>query len=419
MTASQELAELSEEAAFEHVAAGALRSSAPGVVGLELEAHLVDLDNPVGRVEWRRAELAMTTLAGRCRSRVTLEPGGQLELSGLPAPDVVAAVRDMRADTALAARELAHLGLGLARLGADPVRSPGILSPAPRYAAMEAHFAATGQGEAGVRMMSDSASVQVNLEAGLEADWSTRVERAHRLGPVLLSVSGCSALTERGDTGWVSSRQRLWGALDASRCGPLVHSEQPAHAWANYALDAPVMLVHDTADPSWQAVTPVLGRVLFRQWATGEVLLGDRPPTRADLDYHLTTLFPPVRLRGFLELRYLDATPAAWWPAIATLTTLLMDDPRAAAVADEACEPVAQHWAVAAHHGLGDPDLARAARSCTAVALEVCPPELRADLERLAELVGTGRCPGDLVLERAAAHGAVAVLLESMEVLDA
>ena len=89
------------------------------------------------------------------------------------------------------------------------------------------------------------------------------------------------------------------------------------------------------ATTSW----PCGRSVPFEQWASGAVRLGSRPPTAADLETHLTTLFPPVRLRGYLELRYLDMTAPRWWPAIAAVAATLMDDPVAADQATEATEP--------------------------------------------------------------------------------
>ena len=83
-------------------------------------------------------------------------------------------------------------------------------------------------------------------------------------------------------------------------------------------------------------------------------VVGDAEPTVADLDYHLTTLFPPVRPRRFLEIRYLDSVPDALWPAVVFTLTTLLDDPVAADVAAEATEPVATAWDRAAQIGLGD-----------------------------------------------------------------
>ncbi len=70
--------------------------------------------------------------------------------------------------------------------------------------------------------------------------------------------------------------------------------------------------------------------VPFADWADGRVLLGGRRPTIADLDYHLTTLFPPVRPRRWLEIRYLDSVPDAVWPAVVFTLATLLDDPVAA-----------------------------------------------------------------------------------------
>jgi glutamate--cysteine ligase len=145
--------------------------------------------------------------------------------------------------------------------------------------------------------------------------------------------------------------------------------------------------------------------VSFEQWATGTVRLGGRLPTAADLEVHLTTLFPPVRLRGYLELRYLDMSAPRWWPAIAAVTTTLMDDPVAADLASEATEPAALLWRQAARAGLSDPVLACCARRCVEIAAGRVPAELAAAVTDLAELIDAGRCPGDLLAERIAELG--------------
>ncbi|MCO7222122.1 ergothioneine biosynthesis glutamate--cysteine ligase EgtA, partial [Klenkia sp. PcliD-1-E] len=334
--------------AREHVRLGSLAPAAPGPVGLELEAHLVDLQHPRRRVPWDR----ITGLVDRLgplpgRSRVTLEPGGQVELSGPPGDDVAAAVAGLRADSAVLRSELGAAGLGLAPLGTDPARPAARVSPGPRYAAMEEHFAAVGCPVAGAAMMTSTASVQVNLEAGAPGGQRDRVALAHALGPVLVAVSASSPMLAGQETGWTSTRQQVWGDLDQGRCGPLLGRRDPADEWADYALAAPVMLVRFT---DAGGAEPVSGRVPFADWVTGRTLLGGRRPSAGDLDYHLTTLFPPVRLRGFLEIRYLDAGPA--WPALAAVTATLLDDPDAADAAAAACLPVVGRWTAAAHHGL-------------------------------------------------------------------
>jgi glutamate--cysteine ligase len=394
------------DAARAHVAATALRPTPPGPVGLELESHLVDLSAPAVRVPWDRvtaAVAALPPLPGS--SRVTLEPGGQVELSGPPLADVTAAVSALRADTGVVRAGLRAAGLGLAPVGTDPCRPARRVSPGPRYVAMEQHFADVGCLPAGVAMMSSTASLQVNLEAGPASGWVARVALAHALGPVLVAVSACSPMLAARETGWHSSRQHVWGEVDQSRCGPLLGRDPPAAEWAEYALAAPVMLVRNRAG----GIAPVRGRTSFADWVTGGGP-GGRRPTAADLDYHLTTLFPPVRLRGFLEIRYLDAAPDPWWPALAAVTATLLDVPAAADAAAAATEPVAGAWDRAARSGLADPALHAAATACLEAAVRYAPAGLDREVTALAELVVRGSSPGDELLRTARRMGAAGAL---------
>ena len=405
------------EEAVEHVTRSALRAgSTVGRVGLELEAHLVDLDAPRSRVPWPRVQAAVDSVATwPGGSRITVEPGGQLELSGPPATDVGAAVHALRADRAALATALAREGLGTALLGADPLRPPQRISPAPRYAAMERHFAAVGCAAAGLAMMSSTAALQVNLDAGPPDGWRDRVTLAHRLGPVLVAVSACSPLLAGRDTGWRSARQQTWGDLDQSRCGPLLGRHDPAEEWAAYALAAPVMLLRG-ADGGAEAVRT---RASFAEWLTGAVPLGGRRPTTDDLDRHLTTLFPPVRLRGYLEIRYLDAAPEPWWPALAAVTTALLDDPAAADRAWAATAPVAGAWDRAARLGLTDDALRKAALTCLSAAAPAVPPDLLPEVEALTALVRQGRSPGDAVRAVAGSDDPTALLEAAISGTDA
>jgi glutamate--cysteine ligase len=390
--------------ATEHICRVALTPGGTGRVGLELEGHLVDFADPAARVPWDRVRAAVDRLGPLPGgSRITVEPGGQVELSGPPAPDAGRAIAALRADHAVLAAALAADRLGLALLGADPLRRPHRVNPAARYAAMERHFAAVGCADSGLAMMTATASLQVNLDAGPAAGWSARVALAHQLGPVLVAVSACSPLHAGRSTGWRSSRQQVWGALDQSRCGPLLGGLDPAGEWATYALAAPVMLVRD---PATGGADPVTSRASFAEWVTGARPLGGRRPTTDDLDYHLTTLFPPVRPRGYLEIRYLDAAPEPWWPALAAVTAALLDDPAAAARAAVASAPVAGRWDDAARVGLADADLRAAAVGCLDAAIDAVPAGLRAAVESLAALAGQGRSPGDVVLQAAGGNPA-------------
>lgn len=395
-------APLTHETASRFVHDAALTPSTIGAVGLELETHSIDLAAVAERPEWSRLRRALDRSAAQLRhSAVTVEPGGQVELSGAPEPGVVAAVDALRHDEQRLRLILAEDGLGLAHLGADPAREPRRVNPRNRYRAMERHFLGTGRYEPGRTMMCSTAALQVNLQAGPAAGWADRVALAHHLGPVLVAVSASSRWLAGRDSGWASSRQQAWLGLDERTSAAMPLSGDPAQDWVRYALAAPVLFVAVEGDD----VVAVARPVPFSAWVSGRVLLGARRPTAADLAVHLTTLFPPVRLRGYLELRYLDTCAPRWWPALAAVATTLMDDPVAADLAAEATEATAPRWIDAARLGLGDPAIAAAARRCLEIAAERVPAGLRLAVSDLAELVASGRSPGDLAAERIAQVG--------------
>lgn len=396
--------------AAQHIADGSLTDGPLGRVGLEIEAHCFDRADLQRRPGWQQITeviAGLPTLPGG--SAVTVEPGGAVELSGPPFDGAAAAIAAMAADRAVLDTAFDAAGLGLALLGADPLRPPRRVNPGPRYQAMEEFFTASGTGAAGAAMMTSTASIQVNLDAGPRAGWGARVRLAHALGPTMIAISANSPLQSGQFTGWASSRQHVWGQLDSARCGPILgHStDDPASEWARYALKAPVMLVRDGAE-----ATPVLDWVPFAEWADGSIRLGGRRPTTADLDYHLTTLFPPVRPRRWLEIRYLDSLPDTLWPAVAHTMTTLLDDPVAADLAAEAVEPVATAWDTAARAGLADRHLRESAVRCLEIAAERVPGELIGSMQLLVDLVGQARSPGDQFSDTAVRLGIDAAIAD-------
>lgn len=396
-------AEMASSAAVaEYLSDTCLLDGPLGRVGLELEAHCFDPADPYRRPSWDE----ITQILGQLpalpgRSAVTVEPGGAVELSGPPSVGVLLAIDAMRRDQGVLRSAFAEAGLGLVFLGADPLRPPKRINPGARYRAMEQFFATSNSAEAGAAMMTSTASIQVNLDAGPQSGWAARVRLAHALGPTMIAIAANSPMLGGEFSGWVSTRQRVWGQMDSARCGPILGASgvDPGTDWAHYALKAPVMLVND---PEPIAVTHY---VPFTDWVDGRVLLGDRRPTVADLDYHLTTLFPPVRPRQWLEIRYLDTVPDAFWPAVVFTLVVLLDDPVAADVAAEAVEPVATAWDTAARLGLRDRRLYEAANRCVAVAAEKAPGELTDAMAALVRYVEQGRCPGDDFADEVIAHG--------------
>lgn len=393
--------------AAEYIAVRCLADAPLGRVGLEIEAHCFDPADPLRRPGWNEIGevlASLPVLPGG--SRVTVEPGGAVELSGPPLPGALAAIEAMAADQAVLRSAFAAAGLGLVPLGADPLRPAGRVNPGARYAAMEQFFAASHTGSAGAAMMTSTASVQLNLDAGPRSGWPDRVRLAHALGPTMVAIAANSPLLGGEFSGWRSTRQRVWSRLDSARCGPVLGLDgtDPAADWARYALKAPVMLVHAPE------ASPVSRYVPFADWADGRVLLGGRRAGVKDLDYHLTTLFPPVRPRGWLEIRYLDSVGDALWPALVFTVATLLDDPVAADAAADAVEPVATAWDVAARIGLADPRLHKAARRSLELVADQAPAPLRAGMDHLLGLAERARCPADDVADEVGRTGVPAMV---------
>jgi glutamate--cysteine ligase len=389
-------------AAAQYIIDGCLSDGPLGRVGLEIEAHCYDPGKPQRRPVWDEITQVIESLpAMPGGSAVTVEPGGAVELSGPPADGVVPAIEAMLTDQAVLRTAFVDAGLGLVLLGADPLRPAKRVNPGARYRAMERFFAATGSGVAGAAMMTSTAAVQVNLDAGPQAGWAARVRLAHALGPTMIAIAANSPLLGGEFSGWRSTRQRVWSQIDSARCGPILTAsgDDPGTDWARYALKAPVMLVH------CPDAVPVTHYLPFADWADGRKLLGGRRPTAHDLEYHLTTLFPPVRPRQWLEIRYLDSVPNAIWPAMVFILVTLLDDPVAADYAAEAVEPVTTAWDTAARVGLNDQRLYTAANRCMAVAAERVPAQLEAAMQRVVEAVERGRCPADDFSDRVIEHG--------------
>ncbi|MCG0287864.1 ergothioneine biosynthesis glutamate--cysteine ligase EgtA [Streptomyces sp. PSAA01] len=387
------------------------KTGPPRRIGVELEWLLYDPHIPARPIEAARLEAAVTALRGLpLRSAITFEPGGQVELSSLPADSLTACVESAAADLVLVRSLLAGLGLGLAGHGHDPWRPPRRFLTTPRYESMETYF--DRRGPAGRSMMCSTASVQVCVDAGHEEPGPLGMARrwrlAHMLGAVLTAAFANSPLRQGRPTGYRSTRQAVWTAMEPGRTHAPPDGGDPRTAWVHYVLEAPVMAIRDEKAP-WA----VPSGVTFRQWARTGL---PRPPSLDDLDFHASTLFPPVRPRGHLELRMIDAQSGEdGWIVPLAVTVALFDDPQAAETVYRVVKPLAETagarpapgnrlWRAAARHGLADPELRAAAVSCFATALDALPrigasPAIIAAVAGFTDrYVARGRCPADDLL---------------------
>lgn len=422
-----ETAPLTEQDAAAHVHGICFKTGPPHRVGVELEWLVRDVREPRLPVEPARVSAALAGLdasgALPAGSRLTTEPGGQLELSSRPAVGIAECVTAAAKDMTAVTEALEAGGLYLCGYGLDPFRPPLRVVDAPRYVAMEEFFDRSGP--AGRIMMCNTASVQVCLDAGDDGPgvqghcWRWQV--LHAIGPVLVAAFANSPLRRGRATGWRSTRQAIWAQLDPGRTRQPPGTRVPRTSadlrsrWAEYALDAELVCIRHGDSGSWSAPPGLT----FRSWLRG----GDRRanlsggarrrrPTIDDLDYHLSTLFPPVRPRGHLELRVIDAQPGDGWVVPAAVCWALLSDPQAGNEALAATEQLtsapADPWLRAAWSGPSDRGIAQAARACFDAAVNALrrraepAPLLRAVADFAERYVQRNRCPADDLLEEIA-----------------
>ncbi|MGH3578764.1 MAG: glutamate-cysteine ligase family protein [Mycobacterium sp.] len=286
-----------------------------------------------------------------------------------------------------------------------PAQRAEVLVDAPRYRAMEHYFGTDGI--AGRTMMCNTAAVHINLDIGARERQQERWALVHAIGPPLAAAFAHSPFVNGAPSGSRSSRLANWWEIDPTRTAPVYTGCGPVQDWTRYALDARVMLIRQN-DQEYTPLTEVLS---FRDWMTSGHELGS--PTVDDFRYHLTTLFPPVRPQGRLELRFVDALPDPWWRVPVAVISCLLDDREAAQAASAATRPVVDMWKEAAKSGLDDPQLAKAADQCFEAAFAAFDRRgVDTETALLVDAfhdryVSRGRCPADDRLDEWAESGTV------------
>lgn len=342
--------------AAEHISGICFKTGPPERLGIELEWTVHRSGAPAAYVEAADLRTALHDHAPPALGNphpgvplpgggaVTVEPGGQLEISSAPAGSLTELYESLRADQSYLRDLLSRAGLELGGSGLDPYRKPRRLLRTPRYAAMQRSFDADGPH--GHTMMCSTAGLQVCLDAGPPDRVAQRWHALHEVGPALLAAFATSPRRAGQDTGWASTRMATWYGIEPRRTRPALVDGDPVDGWARYALAAPLLCVR--REGSWDAPPGVT----FADWITGAL---SEPPNYDDLDYHLSTLFPPVRPRGYLEVRYLDAQPGEEWIAPAAVLTTLLADDTLTDTARAIAAPTAGRWVEAARDGLADP----------------------------------------------------------------
>lgn len=277
---------------------------------------------------------------------ISLEPGGQFELSGAPLKDI----HDICNETGQHLMEVKQvadqLNLGFLGAGFDPLwrREDVPVMPKGRYGIMRAYM--PKKGSLGLDMMLRTCTIQANLDFDSEADMIMKFRTSLALQPIATALFACSPFTEGKPNGFLSARANVWTDTDPDRTGMLdfVFAEGFGYErYADYALDTPMYFAkrgETYVDLSGQS---------FRKFMTEglDALPGERA-TAKDWADHLTTLFPEVRLKQYLEMRGADGGP---WSRICALPALwagvLYDAPSLAAAWD-----LCKDWDIADHERL-------------------------------------------------------------------
>ncbi|GBQ96512.1 glutamate--cysteine ligase [Asaia lannensis] len=274
---------------------------------------------------------------------ISLEPAGQFELSGKP----VATLHETRSEMAAhfeALREPAKaLGLGFAPLGFQPLwpRDAMPIMPKSRYAIMRRYMPLVGS--MGLDMMTRTCTVQVNLDFGSEEDMARKMRVSLALQPLATALFANSPFYEGKPNGFLSNRANVWTDTDNARSGmPACCFEDDFgfESYVDWVLDVPMYFImrdgqiHDVAGAS------------FRDWLEGrpQPQLAGFTPTLGDFEDHLTTVFPDVRLKQFLEMRGADAGSPEMMLAQSALWVGLLYDPATLVEAEKLVKE--QTWSV-------------------------------------------------------------------------
>jgi glutamate--cysteine ligase len=364
--------------------------------------------------DWERIYEDSNLIAlAKDQATITLEPGGQLELSGAPLHTIFETCSEFHSHLEVIRRVSEPLGLVWLSLGMNPLHSveDAPRMPKTRYDIMRSYLPT--RGDLALHMMHLTATVQANLDYRDEEDMVRKMRVATGLTPLVSAIFANSSLTRGKPNGFVSRRLHIWQNTDPDRCGLLPFVFDPGFGYARYvdwALDVPMFFVIRDGRYLPGRGTP------FRSFLS-DGFEGERA-TLEDWNLHLTTLFPDVRLKQFIEIRGADAVPPGLICALPALLKGILYDPTALAaswalISGLAIEERAAALEAVARRGLaaqvGSVDVLSLAREMLEIASEGLrrighgqgdQEDERGFLDPVREVIEAGRSPGQEILER-------------------
>ena len=343
---------------------------------------------------------------------ITLEPGGQLELSGAPLRTIFETCAEFHAHLELVRAVSEPLDIVWLGLGIHPIHSVEELPrmPKERYRIMRRYLPT--RGSRGLIMMFTTATVQANLDYESEADMVDKVRTSLAISPIVSAIFANSSLSDGKANGFVSRRMHAWTDTDPDRCGMLpiaFESDFGYRRYVDWALDVPMFFVvrEGRFEPAYD--------MTFRQFSRKRGAGGERA-TLADFDRHLTTLFPEVRVKQFIEVRCADAVPPGLTCSLPALWKGILYDATARAAAanlvdanqaerEAASEAVSRQGLAARYAGQPVLDLARELVGIAHSGLERIghagpnAPDESAFLDPVIAQLALEKSPGQVVLD--------------------
>jgi glutamate--cysteine ligase len=346
---------------------------------------------------------------------ISLEPGGQFELSGAPIETLHQTCKEVTEHLTQVRAVTSELGLGMLGLGFHPTakREDVPWMPKRRYAVMRRYMPL--KGKLGHDMMLRTCTVQVNLDFDSERDMVRKTRMSLALQPIAVALFAASPFVEGKPSGYLSYRSHVWTDVDPDRTGMLPFVFEPGFGferYVDYMLDVPMYFVYRDG-----AYVDVAGQS-FRDFIAGRLPgLPGAVPAMSDWIDHLTTVFPEVRLKRFLEMRGADGGPWRRLCALPALWTGLFYD---GVALDAACDLVAD-WtqeerdrlrSEIPRSGLKTPFRRGTVRDVAVAVVDIARAGLRRRkrldgagqdeshfLETLAEIAAAGRTPAEQLLE--------------------